>query len=194
MATAEGYRCGLCSLLLSEDTEAAELWAIVLSSPCTLSGFVVQELLDGGLVLLERPEGEHALRVDWCWLGPRGEFDVQGISAGPWRLAYYPAGKGRVDRLRRGALLRERRALPGRASARRPPCPATTTCTSRSATPGQRIGRVGVPNPEGNFTMKNLSDILYDLSLVDFEQLFRPVTLEGVEPGGEAVEMVLERR
>lgn len=59
---------------------------------------------------------------------------------------------------------------------------------------GRHLGRVGVPDSTGWFTMKNLDNVAYDLSLVDFDKLFQPISIKGVRPDGDAVEMVLERK
>ena len=59
---------------------------------------------------------------------------------------------------------------------------------------GRALRRVAIPDDEGWFTMKNLENVSYDLSLVDFAGHFEPISIDSVVPGGEAVELVLVRR
>lgn len=61
-------------------------------------------------------------------------------------------------------------------------------------TTGERLGRVAMPDEHGIFVMKDLSDVPYDLELLDMQSRYLPLKIERVKPGGVDVEMQLVRR
>lgn len=48
---------------------------------------------------------------------------------------------------------------------------------------GSRASRLGIPDEEGYFRIPNLEDKAYDLKIVDFQGLYEPLRIEGVQPG-----------
>ncbi len=58
----------------------------------------------------------------------------------------------------------------------------------------QRLARVAMPDETGRFEMKDLRDVAYDLELVDFGNLYKPVKVANVRPSHEDVVLQIERR
>jgi RNA polymerase sigma-70 factor (ECF subfamily) len=58
----------------------------------------------------------------------------------------------------------------------------------------ERLSRVALPDEAGRFDMNDLRDVAYDLELVDFGNLYKPVKVANVKPSGEDVVLHIERR
>lgn len=155
-------------------------------------------------VSLHRAEGEPALLT--AQTDGDGAFEIQADGLGPFfvlasdpALFFDPEGRDGVlagtDKIE--IRLRPRdtgHAISGRITdSLGSPVTDVYVHITLAAT-GLPVARVGIPDNQGWFEIRNLDDAAYDLKIVDFKDCFETSLRDGVEPNGEAIHFQLVRR
>jgi RNA polymerase sigma-70 factor (ECF subfamily) len=151
-------------------------------------------------------QGRESVEVASTWTDGRGAFALLAEGPGSYRLvaadpglSFDPVELEGVAPGRQGLDLRLAQRDTGLAIAGRLTDSSGAAIDGvyvhfEHATSGLAVARVAIPDEQGWWSMKNLDDVAYDLSIVDFEDRYLPAGRDGVRPGGEPVELELELR